>query len=125
VLFRSVYGSVRTGPPETAGYQSAIGFFSNVACSSKGNYNHVVLVYETLGGSNGRMTFYINGQYAGMAEGLKMGSYPLYASWIGQSYHGGYGTFKLIGEVNALRVYTRALTPNEIVPNYKSYKNNC
>lgn len=118
----TVYGSVRTGPPETSGYQSAIGFFSNVSCSSKGNYNHVVLVYETLGGSNGRMTFYVNGKYAGMSEGLKMGSYPLYASWIGQSYHGGYGTYKLIGEVNVLRIYTRALTSNEIIPNYKSYK---
>lgn len=118
----TVYGAVRTGSPETVGYQLANDKSSSIACSAKGSYNHVVMIYETIGGSNSRISFYINGQYGGMAEGLKMGSYPIYASWIGQSNHGGYGTYKLIGEVNALRVYTRALTASEIIPNYKSYK---
>lgn len=117
-----INGYVRTGAPDTAGYQTATGHTSTIACSSKGNYNHVVMMYETIGATEGRITMYVNGQYAGSSEGLRMGPYPLYPTWIGQSNHGGYGTFKLNGQVEVMRVYNGRLLESEILNNYNHLK---
>ena len=114
--------TTRTGPPETAGYQFAVGHTGTVTCRSKGNYNHIIAIYETLGNSIGRVKLWVNGVYAGSSNGIKMGSYPIYPTWIGQSYHSGYGTYKLNGKVDIIKVYTGALTDDEITENYKSLK---
>lgn len=118
----TVYGAVRTGAPDTAGYQFATGHTSTVACRAKGNHNHVVMIYETIGASEGRITFYVNGQYAGKGEGLRMGPYPIYDTWIGQSNHGGYGTYRLNGQVNMIKMYTRALLASEVSQNYQNLR---
>jgi hypothetical protein len=65
---------------------------------------------------------YINGVFAGSSTGVKMGAYPIYGTWIGQSNHGGYGTYKLNGQVNITKVYTGALTDAEITANYQNLK---
>ena len=112
----------RSGPPDTPGYQFAVGGNATVVCQSKTNYNHVVGIYETTSATDGRIKLYINGQPAGVYTGTKMGAYPLYGTWIGQSYHGGYGSYKLNGQVDVTKVYTRALTDQEILNNYKHYR---
>jgi hypothetical protein len=117
-----IYFAVRTGSPETAGYQTAVEMESTPACSAKGNFNYVVAVYETTGPTQGRLKLYINGQFAGQADGLKIGSYPLFATWIGQSNHGGYGTYKLNGQVALTKMYTRALQQSEVENNYRNLK---
>jgi hypothetical protein len=117
-----IYFGVRTGSPETAGYQMAVEMESTIACSAKDNFNYVVAVYETTGPTQGRLKLYLNGQFAGQADGLKIGSYPLYPTWIGQSYHGGYGTFKLNGQVTLTKMYTRALQQSEVENNYRNLK---
>jgi hypothetical protein len=112
----------RSGPPDTAGYQFSVGHTGSVSCNAKGSYNHVVVIYETLGSSTGRIKMYINGVFAGSSTGVKMGAYPIYGTWIGQSNHGGYGTYKLNGQVNITKVYTGALTDAEITANYQNLK---
>jgi hypothetical protein len=114
--------STRSGPPDTAGYQFTVSGNATVACQPKTNYNHVVGIYETISATNGRVRLYINGQSAGVYVDTKMGAYPIYGTWIGQSYHGGYGTYKLNGQVDVTKVYNRALTENEILNNYQQYK---
>lgn len=114
--------TTRSGPPDTDNYQFAVGHTGTVACKSKGNYNHVIAIYETLGTSIGRVKIWVNGAYAGSSTGVKMGAYPLYDTWIGQSNHGGYGTYKLNGKVDVIKVYTKALTDAEIAEHYKSAK---
>ena len=113
----------RSGPPDTPGYQFAVGGSSTISCESKGTYNHVVGIYETISASTGRVTMYVNGKYAGQYVDTKMGAYPIYGTWIGQSYHGGYGTYRLNGQVDVTKLYTRALTPKEVYRNYLHYKN--
>ncbi len=114
--------TTRSGPPDTADYQFAVGHTGTIACQSKGNYNYVVATYETLGTSIGRVKIWVNGAYAGSSTGVKMGAYPLYGTWIGQSNHSGYGTYKLNGKVDITKVYTGTLTDDEIMENYKNLK---
>jgi hypothetical protein len=114
--------TTRSGPPDTADYQFAVGHTGTIACQSKGNYNYVVATYETLGTSIGRVKIWVNGAYAGSSTGVKMGAYPIYGTWIGQSNHSGYGTYKLNGKVDITKVYTGTLTDDEIMENYKSLK---
>jgi hypothetical protein len=111
----------RSGPPDTPGYQFAVGGSSTISCEPKGNYNHIVGIYETISASDGRVTMYVNGRYAGQYVNTKMGAYPIYATWIGQSYHGGYGTYKLNGQVDVTKLYTRALSAEEIGKNFLHY----
>lgn len=111
----------RSGPPDTAGYQFAVSMTSNTACRTKGLYNHLVAIYETIAGS-GKVSLYINGQAAGSATGVMMGSYPLQTPMIGQSYHGGFGTYRLNGQVPITKVYNRALSSTEVRNNYLAYK---
>ena len=114
--------STRSGPPDTVGYQYTVSGNATVACQSKTNYNHVVGIYETISATDGRVRLYINGQSAGVYVDTKMGAYPIYGTWIGQSNHSGYGTYKLNGQVDITKVYNRALTENEILNNYQQYK---
>jgi hypothetical protein len=114
--------TTRSGPPDTAGYQFAVNMNATVACNSKGSYNHVVAVYETLSSTTGRIKMYVNGQFAGTTTGVKMGAYPLTDTWIGQSSHSGYGTYKLNGRVDIIKVYTAALSEAEILENYRNLK---
>jgi hypothetical protein len=112
----------RTGPPDTPGYQFAVSVSSTSSCRAKGLYNHVVGVYETIGAGTGRVTIYINGQAAGTATGTMMGSYPLTAARVGQSTHGGFGTYRLNGQVPVTKVYSTALSAQQVLQNYNSYK---
>lgn len=114
--------ATRSGPPDTPGYQFTVNGNATVACQSKTNYNHVAALYETTSATDGRIKLYINGQPAGVYTGTKMGAYPIYGTWIGQSYHGGYGTYKLNGQVDVTKVYNRALTEQEILNNYEHYR---
>ena len=111
----------RSGPPDTPGYQFAVGGSATISCESKNNYNHVVGIYETISASTGRVTMYVNGRYAGQYVDTKMGAYPIYGTWIGQSYHGGYGTYRLNGQVDVTKLYTRALSAEEIGRNFLHY----
>ena len=123
-----VYGSdlinfyTRTGPPTYPSYAFAVSMQSSIACRAKGLYNHLVSVYETISGGTGKVSLYINGQAAGTSTGLEMGNYPLFDPMIGQSYHGGYGTFRLNGQVPITRVYNRALSAQEVLRNYNQLK---
>jgi hypothetical protein len=114
--------ATRSGPPDTVGYQFTVSGNATVACQSKTNYNHIVGIYETISATDGRVRLYINGQSAGVYVDTKMGAYPIYGTWIGQSNHSGYGTYKLNGQVDVTKVYNRALTENEILNNYQQYK---
>lgn len=112
----------RSGPPDTPGYQFTVGGSSTITCLPKGNFNHVIGVYETISSTDGRVTLYVNGEFAGQYTDTKMGAYPIYDTWIGQSYHGGYGTYKLNGRVDITKLYTRVLTSNEVKQNYNAIK---
>jgi hypothetical protein len=115
--------NTRSGPPDTSGYQFAVGGTSTITCNPKGNYNHIVGVYETISATQGRVTLYVNGEFAGQYVDIKMGAYPINPTWIGQSYHSGYGTYKLNGRVDLTKLYTSALTANDVKQNYNAIKN--
>jgi hypothetical protein len=115
--------STRSGPPDTTGYQFTVSMSANLPCTAKGSYNHIIAVYETISPTNGKITLYVNGEFAGTTTDTKMGAYPIYGTWIGQSYHSGYGTYILNGQVDVTKLYTRVLTSNEVKQNYNAIKN--
>jgi hypothetical protein len=114
--------NTRSGPPDTSGYQFAVGGSSTITCNPKGNYNHIVGVYETINTTQGRVRLYVNGEFAGQYVDTKMGAYPIYPTWIGQSNHSGYGTYKLNGRVDLTKLYTLTLTANDVKQNYNALK---
>src|SRR5258708_2817033 len=96
----------------------AEGFVDYTAPMSTIQQTHLVTVYDQSAGLPGTVTLYVNGQLvnsAPIAAGLNIGTMIDNNNWIGRSQ---WGDPVFDGKVNEVRIYSHALTGNDVATDY-------
>jgi hypothetical protein len=86
-----------------------------------GQWNHIVFTY-TRSGDSASLAAYRSGVLVNTGSSTRLSTYPLSNFYIGHSDHLGGTYYDLEGTIGAIRIYNRALTPAEVLQNYKTVR---